>query len=64
MSGRPITYPGQKIGNLVLLAVLLALGLAIVVGVEQQAVLVAISSARSPSACCSCCRSAAPTCRS
>ena len=42
MTGRPITYPGQKYGNLVLLAVLLALGLAIVAGVEKQAVLVAI----------------------
>ena len=42
MSGRPITYPGQKYGNLVLLAVLLALGLTIVAGVEKQAVLVAI----------------------
>ncbi len=39
MSGRPITYPGQKFGNLALLAALLGLGIAIVAGYEQQWVL-------------------------
>ncbi|PWU25160.1 MAG: NAD(P) transhydrogenase subunit beta [Candidatus Rokuibacteriota bacterium] len=39
MSGRPITYPGQRVGNLVLLAVLVALGVAIVSGYEHQWVL-------------------------
>jgi NAD(P) transhydrogenase subunit beta len=39
VSGRPITYPGQKFGNLVLLAVLVGLGIAIVAGYEEQWVL-------------------------
>ena len=42
MTGRPITYPGQKYGNLLLLAVLVGLGVAIVAGVENEALLVAI----------------------
>ena len=42
MTGRPITYPGQKYGNLALLAVLVGLGIAIVAGAEEVAVLVAI----------------------
>jgi NAD(P) transhydrogenase subunit beta len=36
IQGRPIVYPAQKIGNLVLLAGLLGAGIAIVVGVEIQ----------------------------
>jgi NAD(P) transhydrogenase subunit beta len=36
MSGRPITYPGQKFGNLALLAVLVGLGIAIMAGYEHQ----------------------------
>jgi len=39
MPGRPITYPGQKVGNLALLAVLLGLGIAVVAGYERQWVL-------------------------
>jgi NAD(P) transhydrogenase subunit beta len=39
MSGRPITYAGQKFGNLALLAALLGLGIAIVAGYEKQWVL-------------------------
>jgi H+-translocating NAD(P) transhydrogenase subunit beta len=39
MSGRPFTYPGQKFGNLGLLAILLGLGIAIIAGYEQQWVL-------------------------
>jgi proton-translocating NAD(P)+ transhydrogenase subunit beta len=39
MPGRPITYPGQKVGNLALLAALLGLGIAIVAGYEHQWVL-------------------------
>ena len=34
--GRPITYPGQKVGNGLLLAVCVAIGAAIVAGAEQQ----------------------------
>ena len=64
MTGRPITYPGQKYGNLLLLAVLVGLGVAIVAGVEKEACSSRSSSARSRSACCSCCPSAAPTCPS
>jgi NAD(P) transhydrogenase subunit beta len=42
MSGRPVTYPGQKYGNLGLLVALLGLGIAIVAGAEQEGILVAI----------------------
>jgi NAD(P) transhydrogenase subunit beta len=34
--GRPITYPGQKFGNLALLAACLGLGIALIAGVEAQ----------------------------
>jgi H+-translocating NAD(P) transhydrogenase subunit beta len=40
--GRPITYPGQKFGNLLLLAAVVACGVAIVAGAEQQWLLVAV----------------------
>jgi NAD(P) transhydrogenase subunit beta len=36
IGGRPITYPGQNVGNLVLLAVLVAFGLALSAGVQDQ----------------------------
>jgi NAD(P) transhydrogenase subunit beta len=36
IEGRPITYPGQKFGNLALLAIVVAAGVAIVAGAEQQ----------------------------
>jgi NAD(P) transhydrogenase subunit beta len=36
IEGRPITYPGQKFGNLVLLGAIAAAGVAIVAGAEQQ----------------------------
>ena len=42
MTGRPITYPGQKYGNLLLLAVLVGLGIAIVAGAENEALLVGL----------------------
>jgi NAD(P) transhydrogenase subunit beta len=42
MSGRPITYPGQRYGNLGLLVALLGLGIAIAAGAEQEGILVAI----------------------
>ncbi len=42
MTGRPITYPGQKYGNLALLVLLLGLGVAIVAGAETEVVLVAL----------------------
>jgi NAD(P) transhydrogenase subunit beta len=42
IGGRPITYPGQQIGNMVLLAALVALGLVIVFGPQEQILLVAI----------------------
>ncbi len=34
--GRPITYPGQKVGNGIVLAACVAIGAAIVAGAEQQ----------------------------
>jgi NAD(P) transhydrogenase subunit beta len=40
--GRPITYPGQKFGNLALLAAIVAAGIAIVAGAERQWLLVAL----------------------
>jgi proton-translocating NAD(P)+ transhydrogenase subunit beta len=42
IQGRPITYPGQQVGNLVLFAALVAGGIAIVAGVEEQWLLVAL----------------------
>ena len=41
IQGRPITYPGQKVGNLVLLGAAAALGVAICAGWEAQWALVA-----------------------
>src|SRR5439155_19541801 len=40
--GRPITYPGQKFGNLLLFAAILAAGVAIVAGAERQWLIVAV----------------------
>jgi NAD(P) transhydrogenase subunit beta len=42
IQGRPITYPGQKFGNLLLLAAIVAAGIAIVAGAESQWLLVAV----------------------
>ncbi len=42
IQGRPITYPGQKVGNLVLLGAAAALGIAICAGWETQWALVAL----------------------
>ena len=42
IQGRPITYPGQKVGNLVLLGAAAALGIAICAGWEAQWALVAL----------------------
>ncbi len=42
IKGRPITYPGQKFGNLLLLGGIVAAGAAIVAGTEQQWVLEAL----------------------
>ena len=42
IKGRPIVYPGQKAGNLLLLAVLVAGGIAIVAGAERQWLLAAL----------------------
>src|SRR5262249_28556863 len=42
VSGRPIVYPGQKVGNLVLLGALLALGVVIVAGPQKQVLLIAL----------------------
>ncbi len=41
--GRPITYPGQRVGNAVLLAACVAAGVAIVAGAEQQWLLWALA---------------------
>src|SRR3954453_7563535 len=43
IGGRPITYPGQRFGNLALLAGVVAAGVAIVAGAEQQWLLVLLS---------------------
>jgi NAD(P) transhydrogenase subunit beta len=40
--GRPITYPGQKVGNLLLVAACVAAGAVIVAGYEHQWLLVAL----------------------
>jgi NAD(P) transhydrogenase subunit beta len=42
LQGRPIVYPGQRLLNLGLLAALVAAGIAIVAGAEQQWLLVAL----------------------
>jgi NAD(P) transhydrogenase subunit beta len=42
IQGRPITYPGQKVGNLVLLGAAAAFGIAICAGWETQWALVAL----------------------
>jgi H+-translocating NAD(P) transhydrogenase subunit beta len=42
IQGRPITYAGQKVGNLVLLAACLGLGIALVTGVQDQWLLWAV----------------------
>jgi proton-translocating NAD(P)+ transhydrogenase subunit beta len=42
VSGRPIVYPGQRIGNLVLLAALVTLGLIVVAGPQEQALVIAL----------------------
>jgi NAD(P) transhydrogenase subunit beta len=42
IQGRPITYPGQQVVNLALLAAILAAGIAIVAGAEQQWLLVVL----------------------
>ncbi len=42
IQGRPITYPGQKVGNLVLLGVAVALGVALCAGWESQWALIAL----------------------
>jgi len=42
ISGRPIVYPGQKVGNVALLAGLVALGVVIVAGVQHEWMLVAL----------------------
>jgi H+-translocating NAD(P) transhydrogenase subunit beta len=42
IGGRPITYPGQQFGNLALLAALVAVGIVIVAGPQEQYLLVAI----------------------
>ena len=36
IGGRPITYPGQNVGNIVLLAALVAFGAALSVGIQDQ----------------------------
>ena len=42
MTGRPITYPGQKYSNLALLALLAGLGIAIAAGAEKEVVLIGL----------------------
>jgi NAD(P) transhydrogenase subunit beta len=42
VSGRPIVYPGQKVGNLALLGALVGLGLTVIAGEERQALVGAL----------------------
>jgi NAD(P) transhydrogenase subunit beta len=42
IQGRPITYPGQQVGNIALLALIVAAGVAIVAGAEQQWLMYAV----------------------
>jgi H+-translocating NAD(P) transhydrogenase subunit beta len=42
LSGRPIVYPGQKVGNLGLLTGLVALGIVIVAGPQKQVLVIAL----------------------
>ncbi|HUZ98139.1 MAG TPA: NAD(P)(+) transhydrogenase (Re/Si-specific) subunit beta [Gaiellaceae bacterium] len=42
IKGRPITYPGQKVGNLVLLGACVALGIVLAAGVQDQWLLWAV----------------------
>jgi NAD(P) transhydrogenase subunit beta len=42
IQGRPITYPGQQFGNLILIGGIVAAGLAIAAGAEQQWLLVVL----------------------
>jgi NAD(P) transhydrogenase subunit beta len=42
IQGRPITYPGQQVVNLVLLALIVAAGVAIVAGAERQWLMYAV----------------------
>jgi NAD(P) transhydrogenase subunit beta len=42
IQGRPITYPGQKFGNLALLGAIVGAGIAIVAGAEEQWLIVAV----------------------
>src|SRR5204863_3299934 len=42
VSGRPIVYPGQKAGNLLVLAALVALGITLVAGPQQQWMLIVL----------------------
>jgi proton-translocating NAD(P)+ transhydrogenase subunit beta len=42
ISGRPIVYPGQQVGNIVLLLALFALGVTLVAGPQQQWMLIVL----------------------
>jgi NAD(P) transhydrogenase subunit beta len=42
VSGRPIVYPGQKVGNLALLAALVAVALVVLAGPQRQALVIAL----------------------
>jgi len=42
ISGRPIVYPGQRVGNMLLLAGLVALGIVVIAGPQRQVLVVAL----------------------
>jgi H+-translocating NAD(P) transhydrogenase subunit beta len=42
ISGRPIVYPGQRVGNILLLAGLVALGIVIIAGPQRQVLVAAL----------------------
>ena len=66
ISGQPILIPGQQVFNgLILLAILAGAVYLVVDGtVDNEGIFIGVLAPRRSSACSSCCRSAAPTCRS
>ena len=64
ISGRPITFPGQNIFNAAVFLGAVGIGIALIAGVEDQWVLWLLVALAFSSESFSCCRSAAPTCRS
>ena len=64
IGSRPITYPAQRVVNGALFAVVVGAGVAIVAGAERSWLLAIVLGGATLFGFSSCCRSAAPTCRS